>query len=69
VRIFFNIVGYEIRFISEKYKEKVSFPPSPHDGNDFGGDGEGDGDDSEDVDSDRNHKRKSEQRGSYELSF
>jgi hypothetical protein len=65
VRIFFNIVGYEIRFISEKYKEKVSFPPSPHDGNDFGGDG----DDSEDVDSDRNHKRKSEQRGSYELSF
>jgi hypothetical protein len=29
VRIFFNKVGYEVRFVSELYKEKPTFPPSP----------------------------------------
>jgi hypothetical protein len=29
VRIFFNTVGHDIRFVSKKYKEKVTHPPPP----------------------------------------
>jgi hypothetical protein len=53
VKIFFNHVGYEIRFISEKYKDKMSFPSSPSNKNDgFGEDGDEDGEDSDEDDSD-----------------
>jgi hypothetical protein len=38
VRIFFNRIGYEIHFVSEKYKvDKPTFPPSPPRGDDEGG--------------------------------
>jgi hypothetical protein len=29
VRIFFNKIGHDIKFVSEKYKDKESGPPSP----------------------------------------
>jgi hypothetical protein len=58
VKIFFNRVGYDIMFISEKYKDKMSFPPSPPDRkDDLGEDGDEDGEDSDEDDSDRKHKR------------
>jgi hypothetical protein len=41
-RIFFNRIGYEIHFVSEKYKvDKPTFPPSPPRGDDEGGRGGG----------------------------
>jgi hypothetical protein len=62
VRIFFNRVGYEARFISEKYKDMITFPLSPPDGKDeFRGDEEEDGEASEEDDSDRKHKRSADQ--------
>jgi hypothetical protein len=58
VKIFFNQVGYDIRFIFEKYKDKMSFPPSPPDRkDDLGEDGDEDGEDSDEDYSDRKHKR------------
>jgi hypothetical protein len=62
VKIFFNRLGYDIRFISKKYKDKMSFPPSPPDRkDDLGEDGDEDGEDSDEDDIDRKHKRISEQ--------
>jgi hypothetical protein len=59
VRIFFNLVGYDIRFVSGLYKDKINLPPPPPTAKDDGCDEEEeDGDDSDD--SDRKHKRKSE---------
>jgi hypothetical protein len=62
VRIFFNKVGYPIRFVSEQYKDKGTLPPSP-----LGRDEEDEGEDrgvddelSDDEDRDRKHKRKSD---------
>jgi uncharacterized protein YdaT len=61
VRILFNMVGYEIRFISEKYKDKMVFPLSPSDRKDGYEEGsDGDGEDFDDEDSDKKHKRKPE---------
>jgi hypothetical protein len=57
VRIFFNKVGYDIRFVSEKYKDKSSYPPTPPDRrNEDDEEGEEDEGDS-DVDCDRKHKK------------
>lgn len=56
---FFNKIGHEIRFVSEKYKDKYSFPPPPphkHPGDEDYEENE----DSEDDDSDRKHKRRPE---------
>jgi hypothetical protein len=53
------MIGYEIRFVSEKYKDKVPLLPPPPGGN--GDDDEmDDGEDEEesDDDMDRNHKRR-----------
>jgi hypothetical protein len=62
VKIFFNRVGYEVIFIVEKYKDNVSFPPSPPDGKkEFRDDEEEDGDESEEEDSDIKHKRSTDQ--------
>jgi hypothetical protein len=58
VRIFFNLTGYEIRFLSEKYKEK-SYPPSPPHYNatdDFDNMDEEEGEDSNEN-NDRKHRR------------
>jgi hypothetical protein len=69
VRIFFNCIGYEIIFISEKYKNKMPFPPSsPDRKDDYRDDGEGNGEDSEEEDSDRKHKKRADQdQGSREI--
>jgi hypothetical protein len=66
VRIFFNKVGYEIRFASEKYKDKPSFPPPPRNIDEEEGDGEDP--DSED-DYDRKHKRVHNKSQDKELSI
>jgi hypothetical protein len=49
------MIGYQIRFVSEKYKEKTFVPPPPPPDNRFDEDGEEE-EDSEDG-SDRKHKR------------
>jgi hypothetical protein len=69
VKIFFNKVGYEIWFVSEKYKDKSTFPPSPLDGRkDYDREDEEEEDNSED-DSDRKHRRvPSKQEGKNVLS-
>jgi hypothetical protein len=55
VTIFINKVGYEISFVSDKYKDKSApYHPPP----DFGDDGDGDEDESEVEDSDRKHRKK-----------
>jgi hypothetical protein len=58
VKIFFNMVGYETRFVSEKYKDKAYLPPPPpgDSRDDEGEDGGGEEDESDD-DLDRNYKR------------
>jgi hypothetical protein len=55
VKIFFNRVGYDIRFIFEKYKDKTPSPPDRKD--DLGEDGDEDGEDPDEDYSDRKHKR------------
>jgi hypothetical protein len=55
VTIFINKMGYEIKFVSEKYKDKTThFQPPPLD---FGGEGDGE-EESDDEDSDRKHRGK-----------
>jgi hypothetical protein len=63
VRIFFNLAGYDIRNVSEMYKDKVTLPPplAKDDGCD---EEEEDGEDSDD--SDRKHKRKSDKNSRRE---
>jgi hypothetical protein len=54
VRIFFNRVGYDIRFVAEDFKEKRALPPPP------GGDLDNDGEECErdsDEDCDRKHRK------------
>jgi hypothetical protein len=56
VKIFFNKMGYEIKFVLEKYEDKSNLPPClPHKHQDHME--EEDNDDSEDEDSDRKHKK------------
>jgi hypothetical protein len=58
VRIFFNRVGYQIKFVSEKYKDKSSYQPPPSDKrNDYDDEEQGEGEDLEEG-SDRKHKRR-----------
>jgi hypothetical protein len=59
VKIFFNKVGYEIRFLLEKYKDKGHIPPSPPHGDPHDEEEEDESEDSND-DSDMKHKRKSD---------
>jgi hypothetical protein len=56
VRIFFNMIGYQIRFVFEKYKEKNSTPPPPPPNSRFDEDGEEREEDSDD-DNDRKHRK------------
>jgi hypothetical protein len=59
VRIFFNKVGYPIRFVSEKYKDKTTLPPPPPpDKDDDEGDDMEEEDNFDDEDGDRKHKRR-----------
>jgi hypothetical protein len=56
VKIFFNKMGYEIKFVLEKYEDKSNLPPClPHKHQDHME--EEDNDDSEDEDSDMKHKK------------
>jgi hypothetical protein len=50
------MIGYQIRFVSEKYKEKNSIPPPPPPDSRFDEDGEEREEDSDD-DSDRKHRK------------
>jgi hypothetical protein len=54
VRIFFNTVGHDIRFVSKKYKEKVTHPPPPPPPSPDRGDDNME----EDLDSDRKHRKR-----------
>jgi hypothetical protein len=54
-------VGYQIWFVSEKFKEKSSFPPPPPDKKEVYEDEGEEGGEETDEDSDRKHKRKSDQ--------
>jgi hypothetical protein len=56
VTIFINKVGYEISFVSDKYKDKSA--PYHHPPPNFGDDGDGDEDESEVEDSDMKHRKK-----------
>jgi hypothetical protein len=63
VRIFFNKVGYPIRFVSEQYKDKGTLPPSPpgrDDGDNDDEDREDEDDISDDEDNDKKHRMKSD---------
>jgi hypothetical protein len=52
-----NRVGYQIKFVSEKYKDKSSYQPPPSDKrNDYDDEEQGEGEDLEEG-SDRKHKR------------
>jgi hypothetical protein len=59
VRIFFNKIGHDIKFVSEKYKDKESGPPSPpyNPREDYEDDGDDEMEDSGD-DKDRRHLRR-----------
>jgi hypothetical protein len=57
VRIFFNTMGHDIRFVSEKYKEKSVHPPPPPPP-DRDEDTREDEEEEEDSDSDRKHRKR-----------
>jgi hypothetical protein len=57
VKIFFNKVGYKIRFISEKLKEKPDKPPPPPPHRDDDYDDEGD-DEEEESEEEKDRKQK-----------
>jgi hypothetical protein len=59
VRIFFNLVGYNIRFVSEKFKESPTLPPSPTHRKNRDEDYDDNMDEDSKGDSDRGHKRSS----------
>jgi hypothetical protein len=63
VRIFFNIIGHDIKFVSEKYKDKEAGPPSPpyKPREDFEDEGDEEMEDSEE-DKDRRHMRRMESK-------
>jgi hypothetical protein len=56
VRILFNTVGHDIRFVSEKYKEKSVHPPPPPDRDEDTREDEEE--EEEDSDSDRKHRKR-----------
>jgi hypothetical protein len=65
VRIFFNKIGHDVRFVSEKYKDKSSAPPSPPKNTyDFVGEDEEEGEES-DEDCDRKHRRDKFQKSAH----
>jgi hypothetical protein len=65
VKILFNNVGYNARFVSEKYKDKAADPPSPPDkkDEDYEDEEEEEDDESEDF-RDMKHMRKSSSKQS-----
>jgi hypothetical protein len=57
VNIFFNMIGYDIKFVSKKFKARLVIPPSPPDSNDKNIDEDEDDRDVSDEDSDRKPRR------------
>jgi hypothetical protein len=60
VRVFFNKVGYPIRFVAEKYKDKTTLPLPPPNKDDEEGDDMEEEDSSDEEEGDRKHKKELE---------